>query len=155
MTQSPRYGQVLTGILPYGGRDKANVVADIVLGKRPPRPRDPSQNQWLQDPVWDTITACWSDKPEQRPKLSVVYDVFLKYGQRGVRNVEPGRVLPRIASLFQFLRNSEPEIERRVGEMDKAGHPLSPLPPPHFEVNITAAPRGSHYLGSGTTKVAQ
>ena len=132
MTQSPRYGQVLTGILPYGGRDKANVVADIVLGKRPPRPGEPSQNQWLQDPVWDTITACWSDKPEQRPKLSVVYDVFLKYGRREARNAEPGKVLPRITSLLQFLRNSEPEIERNVGEMDKAGSSTSPPPIPRL-----------------------
>jgi hypothetical protein len=57
-----------------------------------------------------------------------MYDVFLKYGQRGVRNVKEGKVLPRITSLFQFLRNLEPEIERNVGEMDKAGSSTS-LPP--------------------------
>jgi hypothetical protein len=63
--------------------------------------------------------ACWSGEPQLRPELPVVYDVFLKYGQRGVRNVELGKVVPRITSLFRFLRNSEPEIERNVGEMDK------------------------------------
>jgi hypothetical protein len=126
LTQSPHYGQVLTGILPYDGRDKAHVVADIALGKRPPRPTDPSQNQWLQDPVWDMITACWSGESERRPKLSAVYRVFLKYGRREARNVERGKVLPRIASLFQFLRSSVPEIERIVGEMDKAGSSTFP-----------------------------
>jgi hypothetical protein len=30
-----------------------------------------------------------------------------------------GKLLPRIASLFQFLRDSEPGIERVVNEMDK------------------------------------
>ena len=90
MTQLLRYGQVLTGILPYDGRDKANVVTDIKLGKRPSRPTDPSQNQWLQGPVWDTITACWSDKPEQRCELSVVYGVLLEHGQREARNVKLG-----------------------------------------------------------------
>ena len=37
--------------------------------------------------------------------------------------------LPWIASLLQFLRESEPEIERSVGEMDKAGFPPPPLFP--------------------------
>ena len=124
----PCCGQVLTGILPYDGGDKADVVADIVLGKRPSRPTDPSRNRWLQDSVWDTIMACWSGKPEKRPKLSVVYRVFLKYGRREARNVELGKVLPRIVSLFQFLRNSEPEIERNVSEMDNAGSSTSFLP---------------------------
>jgi hypothetical protein len=42
-----------------------------------------------------------------------------------------GKLLPRITSLFQFLRGSEPEIERIVDEMDKAGYfCLSPLPIP-------------------------
>jgi hypothetical protein len=52
-----------------------------------------------------------------------MYRVFLKYGRREAQNIELGGVLPRITSLFQFLRSSEPEIERRVGEMDKASHP--------------------------------
>jgi hypothetical protein len=49
---------------------------DITRGKRPSRPTDPSQNKWLQDPVWDAITTCWSDLPEQRYELSIVYHVF-------------------------------------------------------------------------------
>jgi hypothetical protein len=41
-----------------------------------------------------------------------------------------GKLLPRITSLFQFLR-SEPEIERIVDEIDKAGlSAFSPLPIP-------------------------
>ena len=55
------------------------VIDGIRLGERPSRPTDPYQNQQLQDPVWDTITTCWSDKPEQRYKLSVVYRVFSGY----------------------------------------------------------------------------
>jgi hypothetical protein len=128
LTQSPCYGQVLTGILPYDGRNKVEVVVDIISGKRPSHPWNRSRNQWLHGPVWDIIMACWSGKPELRPELPVVHDVFLKYGQRGVRNVEQGNILPQITSLFQFLRNSEPEIERNVGEMDKAGSSTSPPP---------------------------
>jgi hypothetical protein len=71
--------QVLTGILPYGGSNKHNVITDIGYGKRPSRPMDPSQNKWLQDRVWDTITTCWSADPGQRYKLSVVHRVFLGY----------------------------------------------------------------------------
>jgi hypothetical protein len=55
------------------------VIADIRSGKRPSRPTDPSQNQWLQDCIWDTITTCWNDEPKQRYELSVVYRVFSGY----------------------------------------------------------------------------
>jgi hypothetical protein len=33
--------------------------------------------------------------------------------------LQRGKFLPRIASLFQFLRDSEPGIERVVNEIDK------------------------------------
>jgi len=36
-----------------------------------------------------------------------------------------GRFLPRITSLFQFLQDPEPEIERIVNEMDQAGSSAS------------------------------
>ena len=44
---------------------------------RPYRPTDPIQGQWLQGPVWDVITAGWSERPEQRCKLSVMRHIFL------------------------------------------------------------------------------
>ena len=150
----PRYDQVLTGVLPYDLSNWRDVIACIVGGKRPSRPTDPTQNQWLHGPVWDVIATCWSDKPKRRCKLSVVHHVF---STSAPQNAEPdrpgdmnvhtnrndsqrvpsigtgvrqrGKLLPRIASFFQFLRGSEPEIERIVGEMDKAGHSASP--PPH------------------------
>ena len=152
--QPPCYDQVLTEILPYGDSDRYGIIVDIERGKRPSRPRNSSQNRWLQDPVWDTITTCWSDEPEERHELSVVYQIFSEYGQRDTWNVklgdlytyhsrhqtkaetshietgqqQRGRFLPRIASLFQFLREPEPEIERSVSEMDKAGLSNPPLP---------------------------
>jgi hypothetical protein len=82
--------QVLTGILPYGNGDRHRMAADIRRGKRPSRPWNPSRNRWLQDPVWDKITTCRSDKPEQRSELSAVYQVFLEYGQNVARNAKLG-----------------------------------------------------------------
>ena len=127
--------QVLTGVVPYDDSNRANMINDIKLGKRPSRPTDPSQNQWLHDPVWDTITTCWSDEPGRRHNLSVVYRVFSEYDRRDlsiqvnrnptmVLDIEPGLqqhggILPRIASLFQSLWVSQPEIERLVNEIDK------------------------------------
>jgi hypothetical protein len=144
--RSPCYDQVLTGILPYGDSDREKIAADIRRGKRPSRRWGPGRNRQLHNAVWDTIKTCWSDKPEQRCELSVVYKIFSEYGRQETRNIEPGdlntrhnghliaaemscveigqqqrgRFIPRITSLFQFLRESEPEIERNVSEMDKA-----------------------------------
>jgi hypothetical protein len=52
------------------------VIEHIRCNKRPSRPADPSQNQRLQDRVWDTITACWSEKLYQRRGLSTMHHVF-------------------------------------------------------------------------------
>jgi hypothetical protein len=155
----PRYYQVLTGVLPYD-ISIFDVAVCISSGKKPSRPTGPTQNQWLHDPVWDMITTCWSDKPKRRCKLSVVHHVFStstsqtaepddpgdmnvqieRNDDQMVPNVETGlrqrgKLLPRIASLFPFLSGSEPEIEpeieRSVDEMDKAGlsaFPSHPIP---------------------------
>jgi hypothetical protein len=156
LVQSPCYDQVLTGILPYGNNNRFRMAYNITYGKRPSRPTDPSQNKWLQDPVWDAIMTCWSDTPKQRYELSIVYHVFSGDGQLEAGNVRLGelnthhnrdlttagieagpqqrrRFFPQITSLFQFLRESEPEIEKSVGEMDKAGFfAFPPLPIPRL-----------------------
>ena len=66
------------------------MITDIRHGPRPSRPTDPSQNQWLLVPVWNAITACWSDKLEQRYELAVVHRIFSESGQRKAQNVEQG-----------------------------------------------------------------
>ena len=59
-----------------------------MAGERPPRPVDPRQNQWLQDPVWNVITAGWHHEPEQRCELPVVYRVFLTSSHQNVESGE-------------------------------------------------------------------
>ena len=128
-------------MLPYAGSDRHMIFQDITGGVRPSRPIDPSQNQWLQDSVWDVITASWRPVPKKRCKLPVVYDIYLTPSHQEVQNVktsEPsvqngealdavtgrqqrGSLLPRITSFFQFLRSSGSEIQRRVNAMDRVG----------------------------------
>jgi hypothetical protein len=62
--------------VPFEDSYIGSVVADIRLGKRPPRPTDPARNEWLHNHVWDVITTCWSDKPEQRSGLSALHHTF-------------------------------------------------------------------------------
>ena len=154
----PHYYQVLTGVLPHDGSNERDITACIRRGERPSRPTDPTQNRWLDDPVWDVITTCWSDKPDQRCEPSVIHRVFSTSSLQYVNPDKPGdvnvnierndsqrvprvgigiqwrgKLPPRVASLFQFLRGSEqeiePEIEKSVGEMDKACHSAFPPPP--------------------------
>jgi len=86
------YNQVLTGVLPYHGRDVPDMIADIRAGKRPSRPIDSSQSRLLQDPVWKVITTGWHDQPNQRCELSVIYHTFSPSGQQEVPNFKPGDV---------------------------------------------------------------
>ena len=86
----PRYDQVLTGVLPYDGSDKNDTIARIRLGERPFRPTNPSQNEWLQDPVWDVITAGWRNSPSSRCELSAVHHAFLTSNQEEIPKAKPG-----------------------------------------------------------------
>lgn len=156
---------MLTGVVPYGEFEGSNpyLAPHILSGRRPPRPTDPSQNRWLPNHVWDTITTCWSYDLKLRCELSVLCHVFstssltiesayleqlnqrvesplglrdsqdsqsANSGESSIRggktsDVEAGpqqrgKLLPRrISSFFQFLRHSEPEIERHVNDMDR------------------------------------
>ena len=72
----------------------------------------------------------------------MVSDLVERIDSKEVPNIgtelqQRGKFLPWITSLFQFLRGSEPEIEpeieRIVGEMDKAGlRAFSHLPIPRL-----------------------
>ena len=72
----------------------------VALEKQPSRPIDSGRGRFLQDTIWGIITT----------------------GRK------PGKILPRIASFFQFLQNSEPEIQRRVNEMNEVIPPHPPSP---------------------------
>ena len=150
LIQLSRYDQVLTGVLPYRGRSVTGMITDIRAGKRPSRPVHSVQSRWLRDPVWHVITAAWHDQPNQRCELSVMYHAFPPLSQQEVQHVESGdlnpqndgnrtttemsktpkrqlgKILPRIASVFQFLQNPESEVQRQVNEMNEVRFPTSP-----------------------------
>ena len=80
-------------MLPYDDSNfEDSLITRIREGKRPSRPTEPSQNQWLQDPVWDVITTGWRDKPEQRCELSVVSHVFSAASHQEIQNDELGEL---------------------------------------------------------------
>ena len=87
---NPPLPQVLTEIFPYTEGDNSTIAQQILRGKRPSRPVDPRQNQWLQDPIWGVIVTGWRVKPERRCKLSAPYQEFLTAGQREAQNIKPG-----------------------------------------------------------------
>jgi hypothetical protein len=83
---SPCYEQVLTGVLPYGESD--TVIDDVICGKRPSRPTEPSQNRWLQRRVWVTISTCWNNEPAYRCELSTVHRVFSAPSAQAAQNTK-------------------------------------------------------------------
>ena len=126
MKQSSCYNQVLTGVLPYYGSDVGDMITGIQAGKRPSRPIDPSQSRSLQDAVWKVIRTGWRDRPRRRCELSVMYRVFS--GAPPSQRRQLGKILPQVASFFQFLQNSGSEIQRQVDEMNRVLSSTSPLP---------------------------
>jgi len=122
--QWSRDNQVLTGILPYHGSDKKDMVTRIHAGERPSRPIDASKSRLLENRVWDVITTGWHVKPKRRCELSVMYRTFLPPSEQR----QLGGIVPRIASFFQLLQNPESEIQRQVNEMNEVSSSTFPLP---------------------------
>ena len=128
-----RHDQVLTGVLPYHGRNLKDMTTDIRAGERPSRPIDSNQSQLLEDPVWNVIATGWHDKPKRRSKLSVIHRTFSPPIQQQKR----GKTLPRVASFFQFLQDSQPEAQKRVNEMNEVC--FSTLPPPQTDTSCSVS----------------
>jgi len=110
------------------------VSSHIQFGGRPLRPRNQDANRWLRRRVWVMITTCWNKDRAKRWEIPAMRELFSTLGPREVLNVEAGqqqrgRFLPRITSLFQFLRDPEPGIDSIINEMDKAGPSTSPTLP--------------------------
>jgi len=68
----------------------------------------------------------WRDEPNQRCELSIMYRIVSSPGQEEVQNVKPGDLNAQNGGNFQFLQNSEPEIQRQVDEMNEASFSTSP-----------------------------
>ena len=122
LIQLSRYDQVLTGILPYHGSDQEGMVIRIHAREQPSRPIDASKSRLLEDRVWNAITTGWHVTPQLRCQLSVMYRVFSPSIQQQL-----GKILPRVASFFQFLQNTESEIQGQVNEMNEVS--FSHVPP--------------------------
>jgi len=77
------YNQVLTGVIPYHGRNVKDMITDIYFGERPPHTTNTRSSRLSQPRVWDVITTGWSHEPKERCELSAMHNAFLASGQRG------------------------------------------------------------------------
>jgi hypothetical protein len=79
-----------------------------VTGKRPPRPARSGETRWLQDPIWNSITECWSEKREQRWDISAVYDRFSTQNNDGSNHAH--RYNP-----LHALEDPDPPVQQKAG----------------------------------------
>jgi hypothetical protein len=123
LIQLLRYDQVLTGIVPY---EDSGFPWCFGHDERPSRPTDPSQNQWLQDPVWDMIVTCWSAKPEQRCELSVMHRIFSTSSLRDARPDKQGDLNVQNNRNFTIAEKSQP-LKQGYSKVENSsdGLPLS------------------------------
>jgi len=79
--------KVLTEILPYGDAKDPVISFRIVAGDRPPRS---TETRLLPDHIWSMITACWSERPEQRWDIHAIYNQLLASSVQEIAPVEQG-----------------------------------------------------------------
>ena len=65
--------EVLSGDFPFRGYSDYLVIAEVLGGVRPERPRG-VKGAWFTDDVWRMLQACWSPRPEDRPNVEVILE---------------------------------------------------------------------------------
>ena len=78
--------ECITEEVPFSGlsRDQAVVHARVTKRQSPPRPgirnlEDPKG--CISDDLWDLMTRCWSEKPEDRPTMEYVHRFFADHNR--------------------------------------------------------------------------
>ncbi|KAF9643697.1 kinase-like protein [Thelephora ganbajun] len=100
---------VLTGVVPYDGvRGHYSLKLRIQSGERPPRPTNPDSVLWLQDSVWNMITMCWSEDPNQRWGVSAMCNLFSMLSLREVQKVKLGNLnAPKVGNPVIIRRSQK------------------------------------------------
>ena len=65
--------EVLSGQLPFSKHPDFVVVAKVLKGKRPTRPRG-AKGRWFTDGIWSVLECCWMPSPGDRPMVKDVLD---------------------------------------------------------------------------------
>ena len=68
--------EVLSGNLPFHRHGRYAVVARVLEGERPERPRG-AEGAWFNDDIWSVLERCWNPTPSGRPKSMDVL-IFLE-----------------------------------------------------------------------------
>ena len=66
--------EVLTGKVPFQDCNSLTVMAKVIEGGRPDRPK----RRWFTDDLWGTLELCWLYKPKQRPAVESVLECLEK-----------------------------------------------------------------------------
>jgi len=63
--------EVLSGKAPFSRYHGYTVVAKVLKGERPVRPRG-AEGMWFTDDIWGILECCWKSRPGDRPRIKDV-----------------------------------------------------------------------------------
>ena len=64
--------EVLSGQVPFELCQDRTVIWKVIRGERPERPEG-AKGVWFTDDLWETLNLCWATRPENRPRIQVVF----------------------------------------------------------------------------------
>ena len=107
--------EVLSGGVPFRHYGRYVVVAKVLEGERPERPRGP-EGVWFTDDAWRVTGDCWKPVPGDRPSIPNVL--------RRLKKLTPPH--PEIPGFIYPLATEE---GADVGEVDEASSPYRAATP--------------------------
>ena len=114
--------EILSGRIPFSSSADCLVVAKVLKGKRPVRPRG-TEGIWFTDDGWKIIDRCW--KPNPCDRLSV--EAVLHYLEEASRTWTPPQTVIFLPGIDPHAQISDSSAEECTEESEMpASHSVPP-----------------------------
>ena len=114
--------EVLRGEVPFYRDKHFVVVAKVIDGHRPERPRGP-EGTWFTDDIWSILKRCWKPKPGDRPSVPEVLRSLKTWMPPSPQSL----ALADLAMTKALMWNSDSSTEEDMDE-SKASSPSHAAP---------------------------
>ena len=131
--------EVLSGRTPLFQYEGYTVVAKIINGERPRRPRGAERGQFTDD-IWGTLERCWRPTPRDRPSIRLV----LQQLEMASGSWTPPENMTGLPAMNPPVRNSNQSADESMEESEEYSPSQTASSQPPLRLPLKGDPNESH-----------